>query len=385
MKKKKKIVFFINHVSFFVSHRIPLALHARKCGYDVSLLTGLPASKIMESEALKVIEKYNIKHKRVLISSSGFNIFIDIVGLLQILFFFLKNRPNIIHAAATKPILYGSFISKLLKINGFIISFAGMGYIFTGKANLLKKLLQKFIIILQRWTLSYRKIIVIVQNKDDENFLIRKKIIDKKRIITIKGSGVDLDKFKYSDHNYAKKIVLFPSRLLKNKGVMEFLEASKILSKKYPEWKFLLVGAADYDHPTTIKQDELSKYLKIKNIKWLGYKSNMHNIYKKCSIVCLPSYREGMPKSLLEAASIGRPVVTTNVIGCKDAIINNKTGFLVPSKNVLALMHSLEILMTSIRIRSKFGKRGRELAEKTFDLKIVKNRVINLYDKILSQ
>ena len=385
MKKTKKIVFFINHAAFFVSHRLPLALHARKNGYHVSLLTGLPASKIMESDALKIIKKNNIQHKQILISPSGFNIFLDLIGIFQILFFFLKTRPNIIHAAATKPILYGAFISKLLRINGVVISFAGMGYIFTGKANLFRKLLQNFIIIFQRWILSYPKIRVIVQNKDDKNFLIREKIIDKKRIVIIKGSGVDLNKFKYSDYKNAKKIVLFPSRLLKNKGVLEFLEASKILSSKYPDWQFVLAGSADYKHPTTIKYSELSEFLKIKNIKWIGFRSDIHNIYKKSSIVCLPSYREGMPKSLLEAASVGRPVVTTNVIGCKDAIIKNKTGYLVPSRNTLELIKYLEILMTNTRISSKFGKSARELAVKTFDLKIVKNRVINLYDKILSK
>ena len=246
-----------------------------------------------------------------------------------------------------------------------------MGYIFTGQANLAKKFLQNLIIYFQRWIFSYAKIKVIVQNKDDKNFLIRQKIIDKNKIISIKGSGVDLNKFKYSDHKNSKKIVLFPSRLLKNKGILEFLEASKMLSEKYPEWQFLLLGSADYDHPTTIKQNQLNEYLKIKNIKWMGFRSDMYKFYKKCSIVCLPSYREGMPKSLLEAAAVGRPVVTTNVIGCKDAIINNKTGFLVPPRNTSELTNSIEILMNNIKIRSKFGKSGRELAEKTFDLKIV--------------
>ena len=383
MKRGKKIVFFINHAAFFVSHRLPLALHAKKNGYEVFLLTGLPASKTMEIEALKIINKYKINYSRVLISPSGYNFLIDLIGIFQTLIYFIIKRPSIIHTASTKPILYGGLIAKFLRIKGLVVSFAGLGYIFTGQRNFFKKILGAVFIIIQRIILAYPNSRVIVQNKDDQNFLINHQLINKERISLIRGSGVDLKKFKYNNSLNSRRIVLFPSRLLKNKGVTEFLEAAKILTSKYPEWQFHLVGSADYDHPTTIPLKELNKYLKIKNIKWHGYKSNMYPFFKNCSIVCLPSYREGMPKSLLEAAATGKAVVTTNAIGCRDSIVRNKTGYLVPARNIHKLVRSLEILMTDNKIRSKFGKRGRQFAEKTFDLKIVQNKVLKLYEKTL--
>ena len=379
----KRIVFLINHVSFFVSHRLPLALKARDNGYEVILITGMAGSKIMEKEAIKKIKRHNIIHKRTRISASGFNPLYEIIGIVQILYYLLIHKPSLLHVASTKGIVYGGIMSRLINIKGLIVSFAGLGYLFTGKTNLRKKIIQKIFLLFQRFILNHKNVCVIVQNSDDKRFLIENRLTKKKNIELISGSGVDLRKFHFTDEKYSKKIVLFPSRLLINKGVLEFLESAKILTKKYSDWKFILVGPIDYEHPTSLSIKKLKMYLSNKNIEWIDYQTNIFSLYKKSSIVCLPSYREGMPKSILEAAAVGRPVVTTNAIGCKESIKNNITGLMVPARDTKKLTQSIEILIKNKKMRVKFGKQARKFAEQKFDLNDVKNRILNIYNTLL--
>ncbi len=378
----KKIVFFINHVSFFVSHRLPLALHAKKNGYEVILITGMAGSKVMEKDAIKVIKKYGIRHKRISISASGFRPLSELTGLIQLIYELLTYKPSLIHLASTKSIIYGGVIARLINIRGLVVSFAGMGYLFTGKINFRKRLMQKIFLLIQKFILRHKNLCVIVQNQDDKKFLIEKKLTNNKNITLIKGSGVDLKKFKFSEFSNSKNVVLFPSRLLINKGVIEFLESAMFLTKKYPKWKFILAGSIDYKHPTSLSIHKLKEFLLHKNIEWIDYQKDIYPLYKKCSIVCLPSYREGMPKSILEAAATGRPVVTSNAIGCKESVLNNVTGLIVPVRNIKKLTHSIEKLIKNKNLRIRFGKNARKFAEEKFDLNEVKNRILNIYNDL---
>lgn len=380
---EKKIVYLVNHVAFFVSHRLPLAINAKKNGYDVVLITGLAGSNVMESEALKLLKKYNIKHIRVGLSASKFNIFSELVGLFNLTYNLIKLRPSILHTVSTKGIIYGGLLAKFLNIKSLVISYAGMGYLFTGETNFKLRSLQFIFIRLQKFILNHKNLKVIVQNEDDKKFLINLNVIKKNDIILIKGSGVDLKKFKFSNLKEAKNIVLFPSRLLKNKGVIEFLKAAEQLAVKYPTWRFILAGSIDYDHPTNVNFKEIENYFKIKNIEWIDHQINIIKLYIKSSIICLPSYREGMPKSILEAAAIGRPVITTNAVGCRESILNNKTGIIVPVKDVDKLSKAMELLIINKQLRHKYGKEARSFAEKYFDLEDVKNKVQKIYNLLL--
>jgi glycosyltransferase involved in cell wall biosynthesis len=380
---KKKIVYLVNHVAFFVSHRLPLAIHAKKNGYQVVLVTGLAGSNSMETEAQKLLKKYDIEHIRVRMSVSSFNILTEFIGVLELTYNLIRIKPSIIHAVSTKGIIYGGILARLLRIKSLVISYAGMGYLFTGNTDSKLKVFQFIFILLQKFILKHKNLRVIIQNNDDKKFLINHNIVKKKYIVFIKGSGVNLKKFAFSPIKQAEKIVLFPSRLLRNKGVIEFLEASKILSKKYPDWRFVLAGSIDYVHPTSISLEDINNFIKIKNIEWVGHQTNILKLYKKSSIVCLPSYREGMPKSLIEAAAVGRPVVTTNAVGCKESVLNKKTGIIVPTKNIDKLAQGIETLIRNKKLRYKYGKDARIFAEKSFDLEDVKDKVQDIYNLLL--
>ena len=195
---------------------------------------------------------------------------------------------------------------------------------------------------------------LIVQNKDDYKFFINRLNINSRRIKLIKGSGVNIYKFSTFKKN-KKKQILFPGRLLINKGIMEFYKAAKIVNKKYKDWTFLIAGASDYKSPVLIKEQNFREILKEKYIKYLGHvdHNKMPKLLSEVSIICLLSYREGMPMVLQEAASCGLPVITSNVIGCKEVIIKNKTGFLVQVKNVNSLVKKINFINTRFSVKTK--------------------------------
>ena len=232
--------------------------------------------------------------------------------------------------------------------------------------------------------INFKKCIVIVQNKNDYYYFKNKLNIQKEKIKIIRGSGVDINKFT----NYKKnknKIILFPARLLLNKGIIEFIEAAKIIRKKFKDWFFVICGASDYTSPELISKTLIKNAVMNKHIKYIGYvpQDKMPTLLSKSSIVCLPSYREGMPMVLQEAAASGLPIVTTNVVGCRESIINNKTGFLVEPKNVDDLVEKLTLLIKSKFLRKKFGNEGTKFAIKNFNEKKIIKQNIKLYKSLL--
>ena len=378
-----KITFVINHSAFFVSHRLAIAKAAIDEGFSVTLITGQEASSIMDTDSKKILDESGIKHKKTSFKSSSLNLFLEFIGFIQTISTLIIVRPQILHAASIKGIIYGGLAAKILRINSLVISISGLGFAFTGKKTLLKKILSFIFMIIFRIVCSHKNKKVIVQNEDDKNFILTNGFAILDEIELIKGSGVDLSLFKYNELDSNNKKIIFPARLLIDKGVVEFLKSSEILFNKFPDWKFILVGADDYKNPSAISKELLNSYLLQKNIINLGFVKNMHEIFNDSAIVCLPSYREGMPKSLLEAASVGRPIVTTNTIGCKESIIDNYTGLLVPVGNSRLLSKALMKLMESASLRKEFGLNGRKFAEDNFDVRIVQNKTIEIYKELI--
>ena len=178
---------------------------------------------------------------------------------------------------------------------------------------------------------------------------------------------------------------MFPGRLLLNKGIIEFYESAKIINKKHKDWKFLIAGASDYKSPVLIKKYKLKEILKKSYITYLGHVDykKMPKLLNKISIMCLPSYREGMPMVLQEGASSGLPIITSDVAGCNEVIINNRTGFLVKLKSVKMLVEKLMFLIENINLRQKFGKEGRKFAVKNFDENLIIKQNLDIYKNLM--
>mgnify|MGYP005989034549 CR=1 FL=1 len=376
---KKKIIFFVNHAAFFVSHRLNLAVSAKKQGFNVEIILGNPASKEEEKRAIKILKNKKIKIKKFPFSSAETSLLNNILCLFKILFYLKNNKTDIIHLISPKAILLGGIIARILKIKLMVISISGMGYIFTNKLNLREKMIKKIYLFILRFILQHKKKKIIVQNRYDYYFFKKNFNLKLKEIVKIKGSGVNLKNFLKIKIENSYKTVSFIGRIIREKGILEYVEASKILKKNHKDWKFNLIGGLDYDKPSKFSKETIINWKKNNYVNIFGYQANIRNIYSKSSIICLPSYREGMPKTILEASAAGRPVIATNVIGCNEAVINKKTGELCKVKSVKSLFSKLDKLIKNKKLREYYGKNGREFAIKNFDIKDVTKKIMFIY------
>ena len=288
-------------------------------------------------------------------------------------------KPDLVHAISIKGILYSSLYSFLFKPRKLILFITGMGYFFTNKLNFFEKILKLFILKIIKFSLNKNNSILVLENTDDLNFFTNQQKVSKKKILKLPGAGVDLKKYNYSEKN-KKNIVLFPARILKEKGIEEFYKAAEKLSFKFNNWLFLIAGTRDYK-----KNNTGSKILLLKNrekIKFLGHVEKMYKLFNKTSIVCLPSYREGFPKSLIEACASGCAIVTTNVPGCREAVKKNKNAFLVEPKDHVNLTENLKKLILNKKKRKYFSKNSRNLANKEYDIGKFINANIKEYQRI---
>lgn len=365
----KKILFVVNVDWFFISHRLPLAIEALKRGYEVSLVCKVTTKK----EYLKNlgISVYDLNFSR-----SGKNIFREIKVLWQLRRILKKLSPSVVHFITIKPIIYGGIASKFLPIKKKVFAISGFGYTFIQqgiKANFLRWFIKQF----YSFAIGGKNSSVIIQNSEDKKIV---KSMKNMPIFLIKGSGVDLKKYHYITENNEKIVIVMASRLLKDKGVLEYIEAAKIIRQKGLNTTFELYGDIDEGNPATLTVSDLEKIKNEKNVVLKGFSSDIPTIFSHANIVVLPSYREGLPKVLIEAAACGRAVVTTNVAGCKDAIIPNTTGLLCEVKDSNSLAMQIEKLILDVKLRNDMGKAGRVLAEEKFDINKIVAEHFSIYE-----
>lgn len=381
----KRIAFVVNNAAFFASHRLPLAIRGRQEGCDVRLFTGYPGSALMETLADKVLSEVGVVHQRVGFHSAGVNPLVELWGLLQLTWTLRRYRPDIIHCVSPKGVLYGGIAARLIGVKGVVLAISGMGYAFTAseKRSILRSLIKTAYQTTARISFGHPNVHVIVQNKDDEQCVITNGLALKKDVVLIPGSGVSLKDFVGCSAEKKERIVLFPARMIRDKGVVEFMKAASSIRGEAPEWRFLLAGAADYKNPSAISVEEIEGWQREGVIEWLGHVDNMKVLFASAAIVCLPSYREGMPKALLEAAAAGCAVVTTDVTGCREAIVNGETGDLVPARDSETLIKTLLDLMRDQERRIRYGINGQARAQQIFSVDAVVEKTFDIYREIL--
>ncbi|MFK5882344.1 MAG: glycosyltransferase family 4 protein [Sulfurospirillum sp.] len=368
----KKILFVVNIDWFFISHRLPLAIEALRKGYDVSVACGTTDKKNrLESFGINV---YPLNISR---GSTGvqkeIRAFIEIYNVLKIM------KPDVTHFITIKPVLYGGIASRILKINNTVFSISGLGFIFI-KQGVKASIVRKFIKGLYRLALGGKNSHVIVQNPDDRDVVLS---IRKVPITLIRGSGVDLNQYKYTQENNEDIRVVMACRFLKDKGVFEYIEAAKIIKDKGIDVTFELYGDIDSANPASLINADLEQIKRDTYVEVHDFSSDIASIFEKANIVVLPSYREGLPKVLIEAAACGRAVVTTDVPGCRDAIEANITGLLCKVKDSKSLAGQIEKLVLNEELRKSMGKAGRKLAEKEFDIQKVIQKHFEIYEESL--
>lgn len=372
----KKLFIVVNVDWFFLSHRLPVALAAQKVGWDVTIVTA-------DTGKLKDIEATGLKTINLPMSRSGMNLKEELGTLNFLRKLYKQEKPNVVHHVGMKTILWGTLAAKFAKVNGVVNAVSGLGGFFAeDNTSMLAKVMPKVL----RYSHHRQNLLVIFQNHEDEAMYVKKGIIKKEQSRFIKGSGVDLKEFCYTPEPISEKVkVILTARMIEEKGIFLLTEAAERLRKEYEDKaEFWLVGGID-DHPGAITKEQLDAVCDGKYIQWLGYRTDVKELLQSSHIVAFPSYyMEGLPKSLIEACAIGRPIITTNSIGCKDTVDDGVNGFLIPVKDVDALVDKLQLLISDADLRQKMGKAAREKAEQEFSLDVVIEKHLSIYKELIS-
>jgi len=370
------IFYIINVDSFFLSHRLPLALSAQKSGYSVFILT-------KDTGRRKEIENHGFRFIPVPFERSGTNPFKDFFIIVQLYRLIRKYKPALIHNVTIKPSIYGSIAARFAHNNTRVINaISGLGYNFIeGRNGIVQRVLKRLISYAFKSDITF-----IFQNRDDRDLYNNMGLLKNNDYRIIKGSGVDSSLFALHDPVSKQLLkITITSRLLYDKGIMEFIGAACLLRKKWEgKAKFIIAGEIDFGNRACIPEKDLREKLIPGYLVWLGYQEDVKPLLIQSDIVCLPSYREGLPKSLVEAMAIGRPIVTTDVPGCRECVDNGKNGFLVPPKDSKGLASAIEILLKDENMRLKMGRASREKMEKELSLKQVVSETMELYKEVLS-
>lgn len=368
----KKILFIVNLDKFFVSHRLPIAISLIELGHEVHI-----ATKFTDQESL--LKNLGLQTHDLPIKRASLSLFSNFLTLLKIFKLINLIKPNLIHLITIKPILFGGLCSYYFKKIPIVASVSGLGFVFSDNGKF-SKYRKKIITLLYKLALNNKNNVVIFQNKDDRNTLLKLTNLKKKNTRLIFGSGVDLNKYSVKRRESQPPIVLFAGRLLISKGILDFISASKLLKNI----RFVIAGSFDEENPDCIKPSFINKMTSAGFIEYWGYNKNMVETIRLSSIVVLPSYYgEGLPKILIEAAACGKPVITTDHPGCRDAIINNVSGILIPIKSPIAIANAIKKIISSESLRKSMGKEGRILAEKKFSIKEVVSKHIDIYRELI--
>ena len=377
---KKIILFNITEDWFFCSHFLERALAAKKEGYSIFVLSN-------QNKHREIIESYGINFKNVPFNRKSINPIYEIYILLKIISFYKSIKPDIVHHIAAKPIIYGSLAAKICKIKSVLNAPVGLGYVFSSdtlKARLLRPILKLFLKkLLNSHNGRNKKNKIVFENFDDLNYFVDMGAVNPIYACVIRGAGVQVSTSlnKNKEKRLVPRIVLV-GRMLKDKGVREFVAAAQKLNSKKLIGNFLLVGDTDALNPSSLDKSTLKKWNTEKGIEWLGWVENVSKILKKTDILCLPSYREGLPKALIEGAACGLPIVTTDTVGCRDVVVDGVNGFLVPIKNVDELADKIFKLIKNKSLREKMGKESHKIALLKFESSIIISQTLKIYDEL---
>lgn len=372
-----RLLFVVNDAAFFVSHRLPIAVAAIKADYEVHVATA-------PGEGVSQIREAGCIHHELPISRTGRNIIAEFRTLLSIWLLFRSLQPKLVHLVTVKPVLYGGIAARFAKVGGVVSAISGLGHIFDeAKAH---RVIGYAVGLLYRFAFSHRNLAVIFQNTNDRSELLSFTGLDEKRTRMFRGSGVDLDLYAAEPERAGIPVVTFASRLLRNKGVNDFVTAAGLLKDRGVAVKFWLVGGLDTHNPEAISASELEDIQKSNVVEVLGSRSDIPALFASSHIVTLPSYyREGLPKVLMEAAACGRAIVTTDHPGCRDAIEPGLTGLLVPPREPIALADAIQELLENNSLRKMMGSQGRKLAEKEFSIGKIVSDHLAIYQDLLNK
>ena len=369
-----KIVFFITEDWAFLSHRLPLARAARDAGWEVVIATHVTTKA-------DVITGEGFLLEPIPLDRGGANPWRELKALLALASVLRRHRPDILHCVAVKPVLYGNLVAWLTRQKATVSALAGMGYAYT--AGSLKVRLLRFVLsTLLRFLLRRPHSHLIVQNEDDRELMLKIGAATPESLTLIPGSGVDLEALPALPPPDNKPVVFaLVARMLADKGVREAVEAMG----RVDGGLLWLVGSPDPHNPSSISEGELRHWEMDGRVKWLGHRNDIIEVWRQADVAILPSYREGTPKALLEAAACGRPIITTDVVGCRQVIDNGVEGFIVAARSPYGLAEAMQRLTEDPELRHRMGIAARRRAEARFSQERVVDMHFAIYRSLSGQ
>lgn len=376
-----RLLMVVNVDWFFLSHRLQIATAAQQAGYEVHVATGL-------TDKLPQLLQYGFKVHPLVFSRNQTGLLSNLRALYSLFAVFSRVRPDVVHLVTIKPVLLGGLAARLVRVPSVVAAVSGLGFVFVA-TGWVADLRRGLVGGLYRLALGHANSKVIFQNADDQTLVTQLARLPDESVVRIRGSGVDLSSFNVQPWPKGPPIVMLAARLLADKGVREYVEAAATLRQHFGDVvkgvRFVLVGEPDLDNPASLQQDELDAWQAAGLVELWGHRTDMHAVLPLASLVVLPSYREGLPKVLVEAAACGRAVVTTDVPGCRDAIEPGVSGLLVPPKDPVALAAAIGELLANKQRCQAMGAAGRKLAEEAFDVNTVVQKHLAVYEELISK
>jgi glycosyltransferase involved in cell wall biosynthesis len=371
---QRSLLYLVSEDWYFCSHRLPIARAARDAGFTVHVATRIGAHEERLRDEGFVVHPINMRR-------GDARVWKEVPLLAGIGALYRRIAPSLSHHVAMKPVVYGALAARLSPRTKVVNALAGLGYLFTSKdaqqsipARVVRAVLPRL--------MNGKGRAVVVQNSDD-GAVLEGLGVRAKQIQLIRGSGVDIEHFRPQPEPSGVPVAVMVSRLLWNKGVGELAEAARILKARGVALKIVLVGGPDPDNPASVTPAEIAKWQTEGLIDCVGQRSDIDSILAQAHIAVLPSYREGLPKTLLEAAACGRPLVATDVTGCREVAINGRTGITVPARDAVSLADALACLAVDPDLRQRYGAAARALVEAEFSESRVVADTLALYERLL--
>jgi len=367
------LVYLVTEDWYFMAHRVPMALAAQRAGFDVHVVTHVDKHRA-------AIETLGFHLHAVDWRRGSIDPFAFLNSIRAVRRHYRAIAPDLIHHVALQPTIVGSLAAWSLtsvRLNAL----TGLGFVFTS-ATLKALLLRPVVGLLLRYVLSNSRAAVLVENPDDRGAVKALGVADN-RIFTIAGSGVETDKLMPLPEPPEPITAAFAGRLLNDKGVRTLIEAHDILGRRGQPVHLLIAGEPDPANPASIPDKEIAEWSRRPGIKLLGHVADIRNVWKDAHIAVLASRREGLPMSLLEAAACGRPIVASDVPGCRQVARSGFNAFLVPPADAAALADAIAKLSCDKELRHKFGEAGRKMVESEYSAKRIGSEIVALYRRLL--
>ncbi|WP_374012391.1 glycosyltransferase family 4 protein [Pseudoxanthomonas koreensis] len=377
MALQPMVLLFANTDWYLYNFRRSLALALREAGYEV-LLVSPPGDYGTRLQAL------GLRWEPLAMDRRSLNPLREAALLARLWRLLRREKPDLVHGFTIKCAIYGGLAARLAGVEARIHAVAGMGYVFTSK-SLRARLLRPLVRQLMRTGFAGRHARLILQNPDDVDAIVKAGLVDQSGIHLIEGSGVDCTRFHPADPNVGsgRLRVLLPARVLWDKGLAEYVEAARSLRAEGRAIDFLLAGTPDPGNPASVPAHEVRAWVSDGTLEWLGHVEDMPALFQSVHVVALPSYREGLPKGLIEAGACGRALVTTDVPGCREVVQHEVDGLLVPPRDAAALAAAIRRLDDDRALLQRLGDAARATALARFDERIVIGRTMAVYAEVL--